>query len=1005
MRKIFAYLIFAFLLLAFQVSQGQNIDRYQLIESGNVGTLTPMAGSRQLIGSNSTNTASDVESIGFDFVFMGKPYNSFSVNANGVLRLGDEPVLATANTYGIPGNDRIVPLSGRSVQERYWFFGWRWRETQADLGTSSSGRVHYKVIGSAPERTLVIEWSKMEIPEGSESADITFQLRLHESAVSAGVKSGNIEFLYDEGSLNNNYRRFSFRTGFGIGPERGNFVAINHASRETIHEQNYVSGPVSDDISYFQSNHENDKLLYTFAPESKPEGTFSNFRLICPAPNAMTFGFEEDCPDEAGIIVYRKNLNQPEHQFKKVASLPPDARSFSDEGVGLGTRYVYRFYFVGEGRFSDTFTDFETEPVVGGGAMQAIRSGKWSNSDIWGGTMPHNLDDVVVGCVGSVFVTADANAAINSLTIEKGSFLTIEDGVTLSVSGDFVNKGVFNPVGTGRLVLNGNNVQSITNSGQGITDDHLFTAPGGRPQWNNDETGLVAEKVLEVAESEFAAIKAVKVDIEHDYLRDLTLYLVAPDGSSFTLSRGRGGWEQDYDDVMFVETGRPLPPTVQNIGLTGEYRPEESFANYAGPFHGSWKLQVRDDFTGIGGRLNSFELTLSRGGSNDLVMRRVSIENSSPEGVLLNSGLVIQENLHLLQGIVHSSESATLLLEAGATCNEGNKNSFVDGPVLKKGNANFVFPLGNGGHWAPLAIENLRGANDATTFKAAYHKQAPGQREQLDGNMDKVSELEYWDLSPVSGTATLDLVLYWKDAEISQIIDIQEDDLIVAHFTDGQWQNEEGVIMAGSATGKGGEGAIKAYDISTFSPFTFGSLNGINPLPVELLSFTGTVEGDGVILNWKTASERNNSHFEIQRSNDAAKWQKIGTVNGAGTTNRLQHYHFNDPKVSLGDFFYRLKQIDYDGAFEYSNVISIQISGAGKGFKIFPNPGGQRFALESSFYPAELIIWSQSGVPVYRKEIQGEETKVDLPELVNGVYVISLSHSQGVQYKKLLINK
>lgn len=110
-------------------------------------------------------------------------------------------------------------------------------------------------------------------------------------------------------------------------------------------------------------------------------------------------------------------------------------------------------------------------------------------------------------------------------------------------------------------------------------------------------------------------------------------------------------------------------------------------------------------------------------------------------------------------------------------------------------------------------------------------------------------------------------------------------------------------------------------------------------VPVELTSFTASVNGNNVTLNWSTASELNNRGFEIQRK-DADQYSTIGFVDGKGTTTEIQSYSFTDKNISSGFYSYRLKQLDFDGTFEYSNVIEVDVT-TPKQFELsqnFPNP-------------------------------------------------------------------
>jgi hypothetical protein len=101
--------------------------------------------------------------------------------------------------------------------------------------------------------------------------------------------------------------------------------------------------------------------------------------------------------------------------------------------------------------------------------------------------------------------------------------------------------------------------------------------------------------------------------------------------------------------------------------------------------------------------------------------------------------------------------------------------------------------------------------------------------------------------------------------------------------------------------------------------------HGYSTLPVELLSFTGEVVDQDVELSWTTASELNNAHFEILRSDDGQAWYKVGRVIGSGTTMIPRDYGFLDSDPPVGTNYYKLRQVDFDGAYEDSRTISVEV--------------------------------------------------------------------------------
>jgi Secretion system C-terminal sorting domain len=113
-----------------------------------------------------------------------------------------------------------------------------------------------------------------------------------------------------------------------------------------------------------------------------------------------------------------------------------------------------------------------------------------------------------------------------------------------------------------------------------------------------------------------------------------------------------------------------------------------------------------------------------------------------------------------------------------------------------------------------------------------------------------------------------------------------------------------------------------------------------NLVPVELTSFTATALNNSVALNWSTATETNNSGFELQRKDGPNDFTEIGFIPGFGTTAENKSYSFVDGNLATGNYTYRLKQIDFDGTFSYSNEVDVVISSPAQ-FELaqnFPNP-------------------------------------------------------------------
>jgi hypothetical protein len=217
--------------------------------------------------------------------------------------------------------------------------------------------------------------------------------------------------------------------------------------------------------------------------------------------------------------------------------------------------------------------------------------------------------------------------------------------------------------------------------------------------------------------------------------------------------------------------------------------------------------------------------------------------------------------------------------------------------------------------------------------------------------------------------------------------------------------------------------------VNTYVPITPWNLTNITvngtytdpvsaPLPVELTSFTSKILNDKVQLNWSTKTETNNFGFDVERcalSAESQVWEKVGFVNGNGNSNSPKEYTYTDKNLIGGSkFLYRLKQVDNDGQFEYSDAVEVEV--IPNKFELsqnYPNP----------FNPATKIRYqlpneSKVVIKIYNilgsevMELVNEQKQAGIYEvefnaesLASGTYIYKISADNFVQTKKMILLK
>lgn len=216
--------------------------------------------------------------------------------------------------------------------------------------------------------------------------------------------------------------------------------------------------------------------------------------------------------------------------------------------------------------------------------------------------------------------------------------------------------------------------------------------------------------------------------------------------------------------------------------------------------------------------------------------------------------------------------------------------------------------------------------------------------------------------------------------------------------TSGNQVNPQTSISIAGVTGFGLTG------MTSFSSFGHHTTTaGGVALPVELLYLSAYgVQNEFIKVDWATATEINNEGFELQRSNDGLNFENITFVNGAGNSTQVINYSFDDYEVNQNiTYYYRLKQIDFNGDFEYSNIVNASLRGSENiSFNVYPNPNSNSNDLNLDIYSVDntqalIQMYDMLGKIVYTQNISLtaglNKTILNKDFLSSGKYFITIN--------------
>ena len=301
------------------------------------------------------------------------------------------------------------------------------------------------------------------------------------------------------------------------------------------------------------------------------------------------------------------------------------------------------------------------------------------------------------------------------------------------------------------------------------------------------------------------------------------------------------------------------------------------------------------------------------------------------------------------------------------------------------------------------AVGGTESSMPIITFTA--RKSTPDRMELRYAESTSQVTLTQVDLAPFKGVwcEVTETVLYGENGTYDVVIKTVSDNTTLLSYTDNDirmWRTDADFVRPKWGIYRSLDNVADLRDEEVL--FANFSIAETAFLPVELVSFDGRVLNQNIQLEWQTASEQNNQGFEIQKLSEAAAWMTLDFVAGKGDSNTPTTYSFTDRNPINGINYYRLKQIDLDSRFQYSDTVAINFEIKKTNIRIAPNPTVDMIEVLGIVQEHAFELIDKTGKIVLQG--QTENRKVAVAGLAKGTYFIRLQIDGETVLRKLVKN-
>jgi hypothetical protein len=367
--------------------------------------------------------------------------------------------------------------------------------------------------------------------------------------------------------------------------------------------------------------------------------------------------------------------------------------------------------------------------------------------------------------------------------------------------------------------------------------------------------------------------------------------------------------------------------------------------------------------------------------------------------------------------VVANPDTSAITYHSGSIISEGENNEVIW--LTGSSTGTYLFPFGySNTDYIPLQFTISTAGDSSGYISASTYRTGTWQNSAyLPSGVPNVNNASVGDASAyvVDRFWSIDASSYTSKPSLSNLMFTYVDagnweingsnNIIENNLKAQRWNSTVGGWQASWINGTASTSAntVTVSTVSASDLFKWWTLvDNSTPLPVELVNFGGKCENKQIIINWTTASETNNDHFEIERSINGQDWKKIGTVAGAGNSLQKINYSFTDSEPVTGICYYRLRQTDFDGTTETSPIIAVESCGTEKFFSIYPNPASSEIYFNTNILMGEVKVYNCMGELVKSADLRTDR-KMDLSFLSSGVYTLVLENDQSLTTHKVVL--